>query len=51
MQVALALVLLVGSGLMLRSFQALRQVDPGFDPTGVLTAGFNIPPGEVPNAM
>jgi putative ABC transport system permease protein len=29
-QVALALVLLVGSGLMLRTFQALRHVDPGF---------------------
>jgi len=50
-QMALALVLLVGSGLMFRSFQALRQVDPGFDPERVLTAGFNIPPGEVPNAM
>jgi predicted permease len=50
-QMALALILLVGSGLMFRSFQALRQVDPGFEPDGVLTAGFNIPPGEVPNAM
>lgn len=29
-QVALALVLLVGSGLMIRSFEALRQIDPGF---------------------
>src|SRR5262249_3793432 len=31
-QVCLALVLLVGSGLMLRSFEGLRRVDPGFDP-------------------
>ncbi|MGE0160436.1 MAG: ABC transporter permease [Gemmatimonadales bacterium] len=46
-QMALALVLLVGSGLMLRSFQALRQVDPGFEPAGVLTAGLNLPPGEI----
>jgi len=49
-QMALALVLLVGSGLMLRSFQALRAVDPGFASTGVLTAGFNIPPAELRTA-
>jgi predicted permease len=45
-QVALALVLLVGSGLMIRTFQMLRQVDPGFrDPESVLTFQLTIPPG------
>lgn len=37
-QVALALILLCGSGLLVRSFLALRAADPGFTPAGVLVA-------------
>ena len=36
-QVALAVTLLVGAGLLLRSFQALGRVSPGFDPSRVLS--------------
>jgi putative ABC transport system permease protein len=35
-QVTLAVTLLAGSGLLLRSFDALSRVDPGFEPEGVL---------------
>ena len=42
-QVALALTLLVGSGLAVRSFQKLTAVDPGFDSTDVLTFGLALP--------
>jgi predicted permease len=36
-EVALAFVLLVGSGLMIRTFIALQNANPGFDPTNVMT--------------
>ncbi|MGH7504081.1 MAG: ABC transporter permease, partial [Longimicrobiales bacterium] len=42
-QVALALVLLTSAGLMVRSFRQLRSVDPGFDPTNVLTLDVALP--------
>ncbi|HXV59745.1 MAG TPA: FtsX-like permease family protein, partial [Vicinamibacteria bacterium] len=50
-QMALALVLLIGSGLMIRSFQALRQVHPGFvNPSEVLTFRVSIPSAQIEDA-
>jgi putative ABC transport system permease protein len=42
-QVALALVLVVFSGLVLRSFQKLRTIDPGFDARSALTFSIALP--------
>lgn len=47
-QLALGLVLLVGSGLMFRSFAHLRAVDLGIETEGVLTMGLNRNQGEDP---
>jgi putative ABC transport system permease protein len=43
LQVALSLILLVGSGLLLRSFGRLRGVDPGFRTENLLTATVSLP--------
>jgi len=43
-EIALAVVLLVASGLMIRTFQAMRHVDPGFrDPAQVVSLRISIP--------
>jgi putative ABC transport system permease protein len=47
-EVALALMLLVGAGLLLRSLSSLRAVDPGFDERNVLTADIGIPETKYP---
>jgi putative ABC transport system permease protein len=48
LQTALAVVLLIGSGLMIRTFQALRQVQPGFrDPAQLQTLRIFIPETQV----
>jgi putative ABC transport system permease protein len=49
-EVALAVILVVGSGLMLRSFSTLTAVDPGFDADNLLTFGVFLPSANYPDA-
>jgi predicted permease len=47
-ETSLALMLLVGAGLLLRSFQALRTEAPGFRPDHVLTMSIDLPSSRYP---
>ncbi len=49
LQVAVSTVLLVGSGLLMKSLVALGQVETGFDAAGVLTANLVLPPARFPD--
>ncbi|TAM83930.1 MAG: ABC transporter permease [Acidobacteria bacterium] len=42
-ELAMGLVLLAGTGLLLKSLKQILTVDPGFQPTGVMTAGLSLP--------
>jgi putative ABC transport system permease protein len=47
-EVALALVLMLGAGLLVRSLGRLQRVDPGFEPKNVLHARLTLPGGKYP---
>jgi len=47
-QMALALLLLVAAGLMIKSFERLRETDPGFEPGGLMTMQFSLPAATYP---
>ncbi|HLX43497.1 MAG TPA: ABC transporter permease [Bryobacteraceae bacterium] len=49
-QVALSMVLLIASGLLIRSFLRLRNASPGFDPSNLLTMQINLPPARYADA-
>jgi putative ABC transport system permease protein len=49
-EIALALVLLTGAGLMLKSFVLMRSVDPGFRTRNILTMTVDLPDAAYPNA-
>src|SRR6185295_2332611 len=42
-EIALAVILVIGSGLMIRAFWKLQQVNSGFDPKGVVSFSLNLP--------
>jgi predicted permease len=49
-ETALAAILVIGAGLLIRSLSALQHVDPGFDARGLLTFQLYLPPARYPDA-
>ena len=47
-EVALSMMLLIAGGLLIRSFLQLQQINPGFNPKGVLTASITLPADKYP---
>ena len=47
-EIALSMVLLMGAGLLVRSYAAAMRVDPGFRPEHVLSFGISLPPSQYP---
>ncbi len=50
-EVALAVILLTGAGLLMRSFTHLLNVDPGFRPQQLLTMSIGLPPARYPRPL
>jgi putative ABC transport system permease protein len=48
-EIALALVLLAGSGLLIRAYSTIRNTDPGFRPDGVVTFRLSLPNAKYPS--
>ncbi|MCW5971638.1 MAG: ABC transporter permease [Blastocatellales bacterium] len=49
-EIAAALVLLAGAGLLIKSFRQLQQVDPGFDPNNLLGVEITLPESKYPDS-
>ena len=47
-EVALAVMLVIGASLLIQSFWRLHRTNPGFDPTGVIKAEYQLPPDRYP---
>ena len=50
-QLAMAIVLTTGAGLLLKSFSRMRAVDLGFQPSGIVTFALSLPNAAYPNAV